>query len=308
MNKKVKTGLMLVLATAIISGVANYINKWGVTAVGDPFVYTTMKNVVTALLLICLVLLFKNWESLKNISRKNWFKLILVGLIGGSIPFLLFFWGLSLTSPASASFIHKTLFIWVALLAWPFLKERFRGYQYAALIFLLLGNVILAGPKAWQWGLGESLALLATLLWASEFILSKHLLKNIHPHLVAWARLFFGSCFLLAFLGFTGKISLLATQSWLEWRWALLTGVVLFFFVWTWYQGLSRLPVTLATSVLVLASPVTTLLNGLANHNYTWQQGLGSLVLLGGAFIFTLLVLLHDHQPSLQTQPRGTNS
>ena len=48
-----------------------------------------------------------------------------VGVIGGSVPFVLFFEGLARAEATQASFIQKTLVIWVALLAVPLLRERF---------------------------------------------------------------------------------------------------------------------------------------------------------------------------------------
>jgi len=61
----------------------------------------------------------------------------LIAIVGGSLPFLLFFTGLSLASAPSAAFIHKTLFIWVAFLAVPFLGERLGWAQICALGVLL---------------------------------------------------------------------------------------------------------------------------------------------------------------------------
>lgn len=292
MQNKIKIGIILAFSAAIISGLANFVNKWGVTYVKDPFVYTTMKNVVTAFLLIGLFLLAKNWRNLKLITKKDWVKLVLIGLVGGSVPFLLFFWGLKLTSPASASFVHKTMFIWVALLAWPFLKEKFRLYQYGALAFLFLGNFALAGLGSWQWGKGETLVLIATLLWAVEFIISKKVLKNVSANIVAGARMVFGSILLLAFLTLTGRISLFFSYDWSVWKWAILTGAILFLFVISWYHALSRLPATLVTSILVVASPITTLLEGVfVKHEYSFLQGVGSLILLGGAILFSIIIL-----------------
>ena len=297
MNKNTKIGITLAFATAVISGLANFVNKWGVMAVNEPFVYTTMKNLVTVLLLFGVIYLAKNWRNMKSIAKKDWIKLVFIGLIGGCIPFLLFFWGLKLTSPASASFIHKTLFIWVAFMAIPFLKERFRIYQYGALVFLFLGNLALTGYSSWQWGLGETLAFVATLMWAGEFIISKRVLKRISPNVVAWSRMTFGSVFLLVFLIASGRMDVLLAQGWGQWQWALLTGGILLGFVLTWYHALARVPATMATSILVLASPITTLLNGMfAGKGYTVQQGIGSLILLAGAIL--IIILLKKNVPT----------
>ena len=53
----------------------------------------------------------------------------MIGVIGGSVPFILFFNGLAMASAPSAAFIHKTLFVWVVLLAVPFLGERLGWFR-----------------------------------------------------------------------------------------------------------------------------------------------------------------------------------
>ncbi|PIY97104.1 MAG: hypothetical protein COY66_01300 [Candidatus Kerfeldbacteria bacterium CG_4_10_14_0_8_um_filter_42_10] len=293
-------GILLAFGAALVSGVANFVNKSGVTAVKDPFVYTTIKNLITAGLLLAVLLLFKNIKQLKALKKQDWLKLTVIGLIGGGIPFLLFFKGLSLTSAGSASFIHKTMFVWIALFALPFLKEKFHWYQYGALGILFLGNYILVGPKAWGWGAGESLILIATLFWAAEFIIAKRVLKKIHPNIVAWARMSIGLVFLLLFLFFTGRISVLAAVSVAGWGWSLLTGSILLLFVLSWYHALKRAPATLVTSVLVFASPITTLLDELfRKQQLLFNSAIGSLIIIIGIAIFSLALVSDTRKKEL---------
>jgi len=296
----IQKGILLAFGTALVSGIANFVNKGGVTLVKDPFVYTAIKNLITAGLLLGVLLLFKNFKQLKSLKRLDWLKLTLIGLVGGSIPFLLFFKGLSLTSAASASFIHKTMFIWVALLALPFLKEKFHWYQYGALSILFLGNYVLVGPKAWSWGAGEMMVFAATLIWSVEFIIAKKVLKTIHPNIVAWARLTIGVFFLLLFLLATGRADTLLSVSLAGWMWSLLTGFILLFFVLTWYHALKRAPATLITSVLVFASPITTFLDELLRKNQlSFNNAIGSLIIIIGIALFTFALIFNQRRQNL---------
>ncbi|MBU2635458.1 EamA family transporter, partial [Patescibacteria group bacterium] len=111
-----KKGYLLVFLTAIISGFSIFINRFGVSII-NPYIFTFLKNASVAVFLLSILLLFKDWKVLKKIKKKQWVLLILIGLIGGSIPFLLFFKGLSITTAANGAFLHKTMFIYVALLA-----------------------------------------------------------------------------------------------------------------------------------------------------------------------------------------------
>jgi len=83
MNKN--KGLLLILSTAVISGLAVFVSKFGVSVV-NPYVFTGWKNIIVAVLAIAWILAFRDWRALKTLAQKKWLMLILVGLIGGSIP------------------------------------------------------------------------------------------------------------------------------------------------------------------------------------------------------------------------------
>ena len=79
------------------------------------------------------------------------------GSSAAACPFMLFFSGLAIASAPTAAFIHKTLFIWVAVLAVPFLGERLGWFPIAALGVLLAGQVLVAPPTGVGWGTGETM-------------------------------------------------------------------------------------------------------------------------------------------------------
>lgn len=282
-----KKGIYLVLITAVISGLANFFNKFAMSEIGkNAYQYTTLKNLAVALILSLIVLMPFVWPKLKKLNKNDWAKLVLIGLVGGSIPFLLFFKGLSLTSAISASFLHKTLFIWVAVLAWPILKEKITRLQFWALVLLVLGNVIFIGIRSLSWGYAETMILVATMFWAVEGIIAKITLKKVDSIVVAWGRMFFGSLFLISFLLMSGNIGGLLSVGFSQIGWLILVSIFLTGYVITWYGALKRLPVTVTASFLVLASPITTLVNSISAGQ---QLPVEKLV---GAGIIVLAVLL----------------
>ncbi len=296
-----KKGIYLVLITAVISGLANFINKFGLEVVSkNAYQYTTLKNVVAALILSLVILTPMVWPKLKRLNLKDWGELTLIGLVGGSFAFLLFFKGLSLTSAVSASFIHKTLFIWVAIFAWPILKEKITRLQLVALAILLAGNIIFDGLKSFSWGYAETLILIATILWAIENIIAKITLRQVDPIVVGLGRMFFGSLILLGFLLFTGNTSGLLTLNLSQLGWILLVSAFLTGYVITWYTALKRLPATVVTCFLVLASPITTFLNSaFVSHQ------LPSGNIWGAVIILLAVVLFWQFRPRLFLQERG---
>ncbi len=206
MNKN--KGFLLVSVMALISGVVVFISKFGVTVI-NPYIFTALKNIIVALVVVSWLLMMKDWRILKTLTKRQWFILSAIGVIGGSIPFLLYFKGLSLTIPVQAAFIHKTMFIYVAVLAGIFLKEKIsQGFLIGGLL-LLLGNILLLRIIPHQFGMGDLLILIATIFWATENVISKHLLKELPPRIIIWGRMFFGSILIAIFLIATGQMNLM---------------------------------------------------------------------------------------------------
>jgi len=292
MNSQTSKGITLVFGTAIISGFAIFINSYGVKSF-DPYLYTFLKNLVVALFLVGLLLGLKEINQLKKLKKKDWLLLAIIGLVGGSIPFLLFFKGLSMTAAASGAFIHKTMFIYVAVLAGVFLKEKLPSRLLIACALLLMGNLYFLKflPSGVQ--TGDLLVLAATLFWAVENTISKYALKTLSPRIVAFGRMGIGSVFIAAFLLFTGGFSTVLTLTAFHWRWVLISGVILFGYVTTWYTGLKYINVSTATIVLLLGSPITTLLAFIfQGQGFTVHQLIGAgLLILGVGLAVGLRVI-----------------
>ncbi len=294
-----KKGILLVFLTAIISGFSIFTNQFGVSMI-NPYVFTGLKNIAVAILICGLLLIMKDWRILKNLRTKYWGLLLTIGLIGGSIPFLLFFKGLSLTIGVQGSFIHKTMFIYVAVLAGLFLKEKIdKKFLFGGLL-LLLGNAFLLKFIPHSLGKGDLLILIATLFWAVENVISKYALKELFPRIVAWGRMFFGSIFILIFLAFTGQLSLVASLNISQISWVLITGIILFGYVMTWYTGLKYIPVSVATTILLLGAPITTLLTFIYTGIISRIEILGAvLVLVGVIFILRLIYKIKPQEKKL---------
>src|SRR3989344_429613 len=256
-------GIRLALLAAVISGFLVYINKFGISLWANSDSYTTAKNIIAAVFLTTVVVLWRKAGGLKGLSRRTWLALFTIGLVGGSIPFLLFFKALTLIPASEAAFVHKSLFLWIALFSYPFLRERIGATQIAALGVLFGGIFLLGAPKQWVFGTGFLLALGATLLWAIENIIAKRVLETVPAIIVGWARMFFGSLILIGWVAVSGELGSLVPASLTQTFWAFVVGAVLFGYVSAWYTALKHVPATVASSVLTLAAPITTILEGI---------------------------------------------
>ncbi len=289
-------GVGLALATAVVSGVSVFVNGWAVKLVPDPAVYTTLKNGVAAVILAGLAAATVRPADLRGVATRSWLALPVVAVIGGSVPFLLFFTGLAEASTPAAAFIHKTLFVWVALLAAPLLGERLGWPSVAALGVLLAGQVLVAPPRGVVWGGGETLIALATLLWAAEAIIVRHLLgrtaHTVPTPVAAVARLGLGLVVLAGFLGVTGRWGSVGAIAPIGWLAVVLTGALLSAYVATWYAALRRAPASLVASVLVVGAPITALLQALTGASVPAPSVLaGEGLIVAGALLMAWFAL-----------------
>ncbi|MFW7414080.1 EamA family transporter [Demequina sp. SO4-18] len=261
-------GLALAAVTATISGVAIYVNTNGVAAYGDATAYTTAKNSASALVIALVFVLARRAKGAGSVSLTrpsrpgHWWGLIVVAVLGGAVPFVLFFEGLASTASTQAAFLHKTLIVWVAVLAVVLLKERLTWWHGAAIALLVLAQFGLSGDVRIAADMGTALIAAATLMWAAEVAITKRLLRDATPWTLSLTRMAGGSVALLAWSALTGSLSAVVPATAAQWGWVAVTGVLLAGYVLTWHQALARAQAVDVTAVLVLGALVTAALAG----------------------------------------------
>ncbi len=299
---RTRQGLALALAAAVISGFAVYTNSYGVRAFGNATVYTTAKNLVAAIVLAAALAVAGRRmprEAFTPAARPRgaaeWGGLAAIAVIGGSVPFILFFEGLARVSSGDAAFIQKTLVIWVALLAVPLLGERIGPWHIAAIAGLVGGQAILGGGvDGIKPGSGEAMIFAATLLWAVETVIARRLLRGLSALTVATARMGGGAAILIGYTLATTRWAALTAIGWHQWSWAIGTGLILAAYVATWYAALARAGAIDVTALLVPAALITALLQAGTRALAPQWPGL-LLVAAGGA----VMLLLATRKPRL---------
>lgn len=273
MSENTKKGILFALVAAVISGFAIFYNRIVIVKGLDPLIFNILKNGGVAVILSLLLFSLPQRKNLKNLSGKTWKKLFAIGLVGGSIPFILFFEGLRTASPLNANLIQKSLFFWVTLAALPLLGEKLSMWQTAGFTLVAVSNLFIGGFTGFKFNQGELMILLATFFWTIEVIAAKITLKDTDNLIVSWGRMFIGSIFLILIAGFWGKLPLLLQVkpdqlAAVLGSILLLTGYVIF-----WFKALKYAPASAVTAVLVLATPITNVLSAIfITHNFPQLQ------------------------------------
>jgi drug/metabolite transporter (DMT)-like permease len=186
------------------------------------------------------------------------------------------------------------------------LRERLpRGFLLAAAL-LMAGNVLLLAVSGPIWTDGTAYVLVATAMWAGEYTLSKRALRNLPSTTVALGRVGFGGVFLLAYLGLSGQVPSVATFGGADWMALFLSALLLFGFTTTWYAGLRSVDLSVATSLLVLAFPITWILGILsARSPFIAEQAAGSAIIAAGAGLILGVWLLRGARSALARRIRS---
>lgn len=302
MIRNLSKGIYFALFAATISGFSIFYNKLVLVKGIDPLIFNIIKNGAVAVIFSLLILSrYKKIEELKKSFKENWYKLVLIGVVGGSIPFFLFFEGLRQTTALNANLIQKTLFVWVGLMALTLLKEKISPIQVIGYIFLITANFFIGGFGGFKYNAGEFMIFAATILWSIETILAKRFLSNADNILISWGRMFFGSLILIIFAFLQHKLFLIAkirTEQLLPILGSVgfLTGYVFFFF-----KSLKFASAGIVTSILVLATPITNVLTVVfITHSLSNSQWMSLALNTFGVLLIAFLMREKDFAFKLQ--------
>lgn len=283
-------GVLFALVTSVISGFAIFYSKISVAKI-DPLVMATTRNLYVGVVFLIFISISKKIYELKQLKRKDLGLLILIGFIGGGIPFYLFFSGLKLIGPQTGNLIHKTLFIWVTVLSVVFLEEKFNLSYLVSYLLVFVGTFLFA-PFKFTFGKGELLVLSATILWSIETIIAKKVLKNVPSELVGFFRMGIGSMTLFGLVIATGKQQLLFSLNANQLITIVVGATILSFYVFFWYRALKYAPAGLVTLLLTFSVAVGNLLNGgFSGVKLTQRDILSSLFISIGALVVYLKIL-----------------
>ncbi|MCX6816048.1 MAG: DMT family transporter [Candidatus Aenigmarchaeota archaeon] len=293
MNKE-QLGTILALLTAVVSGVAIPANKIFIVKM-DPLVFTAVRAVIIGV--VFLVVAY--WQFGKNKKPKakfisvNWKYLAGIAIIGGAIAFYLYFAGLKLTTAGHAAFLHKTLPLYTAILAYIFLKERITKKYAVAMLLMIVGSAaiylssILPTDLWMNPQLGDLLVITAAFLWAVENIISKKAMTSGENNfIVSFARMFFGGLILFGAIILLGKADALFTLTSQQMINLSVSTLLLLGYVFFYYWAIKLINVSKA-AVLLLVAPVVSLVLGIMflGEPSPVLQLLGSAIILIGAYL-----------------------
>ncbi|MDF1544921.1 MAG: DMT family transporter [bacterium] len=168
----------VLLFQQILGAMAFPISKFGL-AVIEPFTFAFYRFLISSILLLAIVRMRKQGIP---VEKKDWWKIIGLGVLIIPLNQTLYLWGQSMTAAGHGSFLFATVPIWILLMALTHLKEKlvWRRIVGVLVAFSGVGVIMFSGAASfgrdYLWG--DFIILVAVIAWAYYTVFGKPLVQK----------------------------------------------------------------------------------------------------------------------------------
>jgi drug/metabolite transporter (DMT)-like permease len=247
----------------------------------------------------CLLFWLVAWKRIRVPERTDWWRFLICAICGVATNQLLFFNGLSLTSPVNASIIMTSNPILVMLISAVLLKQRITWMKVVGVLLGAAGAITLLWLSSFdttkQSSLqGDLFILINSISWGFYLVLIKPLMKKYHPLMItAWVFLI-GILLVLPFGGM--GVRSIPWESLTNWQWFSIFYVIIATTFLTYLFnmiGVHHLSPTVASSYIyfqpmlagVFAFVFSTMLERDFTGDITWMKVFCTLLIFGGVYV-----------------------
>ncbi len=247
----------------------------------------------------------KDWvkEKLNLLTRKEWFSLTLVALLGNCFAPMLFFLAIEKTMVTSVVLISQIEAPILLLLAWLFLQDNVRPLSFIGSLIALLGVavIILLQPDSENFviGKGELFAATAAVIYAISVVMGRSWLKNIPIGIFSVFRTAVGTTFFFIIANYLfGPEHFVDLTSPFLWKWMIIYGgIIIVSGQYAWDAGLRKsnsTDVSLATSFSPIAGVLGALL--ILGELPLFAHYIGGSILMFGIFLGLIASIQINYQ------------
>lgn len=288
MSGKVSTSGVLVLVSIIWGG--SFIVVKAATDTMDPLFLGAARFLVATPLMVLVMLATK--VSLR-VPRKEWPWLVVLGLTGVTLLYVLQYIGIAMTNAATSSLLTDMDVLFIALFSFVFLREpmtriRVLGIllSFVGVIVVVLSNLDVASiTVSNQFLLGSLLVISSSLCWGIFSIVGKRLMRTYSEITITTYAFVIGTLFYLPLVGGT-LVSSLEQTSLLGWGAILYLAIVSTIIAYLgWYYALKRVDASQAAVYLSFIPLSTILMAILLGEHMTVAFFVGAGLIIYGVYL-----------------------
>lgn len=248
-----KDAVFLTILAGVLWGTSFPAIKIGLEFV-DPFMFVFLRMLLASVLTLLIVFATNNFDVSLAKERSIWY----LGLLNG-FSYLIQYVGMNSTTASKSSLLINLSAVWVAVLSWLILKERFSKKKTSGIVLGIIGVFFVTtnlNPLELTQGmiLGDGLVFLGGITWSFFMIYNKRMVDT-HDIIQFMPWLFLATTLpLIPFIPFSSNISLLnlSTEAWLIIMYTAVFCWVIPYYLWS--RGLKH--ISPATSTVILLTEV----------------------------------------------------
>jgi drug/metabolite transporter (DMT)-like permease len=255
--------------------------------------FAGLRYTLAFICLIPIVIFNQGMKSAFNLSRRDWIRLLLLGLLLYSITQGASFLAISLLPAVTVNMLWSFSSITVAVLGIFLLAERPTGFQWLGTVLATLGALAYFFPVAIQGSLalGILVSLIGILANAGAVILGRDINRaaKIPPLIVTFISMGIGSIALLTTGVLAQGLPILSLQSWVIIGWLAIVNTAFAFTIWNQtLRTLTAMESSIINGTMLMWVPILAVL--FLGESITAKELLG-LIMAGAG---TLIVQLRD--------------
>lgn len=283
-----KGALFLTISAAVLWGTSFPAIKIGLEFV-DPYMFGFLRMLLASVLTFLIVFLTKNFDVSLAKERLIWY----LGLLNG-FSYLIQYVGMNYTTASKSSLLVNLSAVWVAVLSWLILKERFSKKKMSGIVLGIIGVFLVTtnlNPLELTQGmiLGDGLVFLAGISWSFFMVYNKRMVET-HNIIQYMPWLFLATTLpLIPFIPFSSNISLpnLSTEAWLIIMYTAAFCWILPYYLWS--RGLKHISPATSTVVLLIEVIVAIAISlFLLGEPFTLISGMGASLILSAIILVSI--------------------
>lgn len=263
---------LLIFFQQVVASFSSIVAK-DITQFQNPNLVLFLRALIAGLVYFVWILIYRKYQI--KIEKKDYIKLIILGLINIPINQFLFFQAVQRTTPPNVSLAYALTPVFVFIIAIVYFKEKITLFKTLGIIVAIIGTIVLISEKGLKFSsegfVGDILALLASLSWAFYTIIGKKMSEKYEPVYITALAMIIGFLLYLPiflFMDIDINFSSFSTLNWIE---------VLYLGIFTsavgyaiWYYALTKIDasklsvfnnfqpaLTAILSLLILGTPIT---------------------------------------------------
>jgi len=209
--------------------------KWGLAEI-PPITFAGLRYILAFLCFIPFILKKKYAEEIRDLSKKQWKKLTLLGLVFYTFTQGTQFLGLSLLPAVSVSLMLNFTPLIVAIMGIAFLNEKPTLMQWSGAILFIMGIIFYFHPVSFSGnqGIGLAVMTIGVLANSGSSILGRDINRNrdISPVVVTFVSMGIGALLLLI-IGIAMKgVPSISPKNWIFLFWLAAVNTAIAFTLW----------------------------------------------------------------------------